>query len=237
MHFVVIKEQSEITWLAGFTLFSFFFVCLTKLFLFLCFPHRLNPSNSVTNALTHKNESFALWASIAAQKTSPSAMLYNASLLKKKGKKHDHRPKHQTWSLFLSLSERSSVEALDLCLPWDLFVLAAVVSEETFSHSPARQRAALWLLFTHHYKGLTPSLCALSRSSAASPQCLDPCCSLDWRVDITAYKDWTFVYFLPPFGCFFPLFIHLHLDTSDSLRHWICAHRMMTTPFLPVEVK
>lgn len=157
--------------------------------------------------------------------------------IKKKGKKHDHRPKHQTWSLFLSLSERSSVEALDLCLPWDLFVLAAVVSEETFSHSPARQRAALWLLFTHHYKGLTPSLCALSRSSAASPQCLDPCCSLDWRVDITAYKDWTFVYFLPPFGCFFPLFIHLHLDTSDSLRHWICAHRMMTTPFLPVEVK
>lgn len=115
--------------------------------------------------------------------------------------------KKKTWSQ----AETSSLKAfclplkgaLNLCLPWDVFVLAAAVSEETFSHSPARQRAALWLLFTHHYKGLTPSLCALSRSSAASPQCLDLCCSLDWRADKAVYKDWTFLYFLPPFGCFF----------------------------------
>lgn len=43
----------------------------------------------------------------------------------------------------------------------------------------ARQRAALSLLLTHHYKGMAPALCALSRFADVSRQCPCLCCSLD----------------------------------------------------------
>lgn len=42
----------------------------------------------------------------------------------------------------------------------NLFELLILAVSEPF-HTATRQRAALWLLFTHHYKGLTPSLCPL----------------------------------------------------------------------------
>lgn len=50
---------------------------------------------------------------------------------------------------------------------------------ELFILAVLSQRAALGLLFTHHYKGLSPSLSALFRSAAVVSQCPGVCCSLD----------------------------------------------------------
>lgn len=50
---------------------------------------------------------------------------------------------------------------------------------ELFILAVLSQRAAPGLLFTHHYKGLSPFLSALFRSAAVISQCPGLCCSLD----------------------------------------------------------